>query len=483
MDGEKQPLLPVETHTRLRESTSSKSWSLLRFSLVVASLLLLSAWNVALGRQVPQLSTQNVDGGDIQKYWAQYRPYTPMAEYAPPPKGCEVKQVSFAPHLPLQRHGARYPTADDPPDFKQAIAKMQRADEFKDPRLNFLRNHSYFLGADDLVPLGAEQSFEAGMVAFSRYSSLVSGENLPFVRASGSERVVDSAMNWTAGFAVASRYKYLPSLSVVISEKSNDTLQNAMCPNVGSESKYLKTWRSVFLPNTTARLNAAAPGADLNDEDAFKLMALCPLETVALGVDLPKSDFCALFGEEEWEGFEYYGDLQKYYRTGYGQELGPVQGVGYLNELLARLMGKPVRDNTQTNHTLDSSPETFPLGRSVYADFSHENTMIAIYSAMGLFKQDKDLDPTALADEHGRTWIASRMVPFSARMVVEKLQCAKGKGRGLVKKEWVRVLVNDALQPLEFCGKGNGLCTLKKFVKSQSYARHDGKGDWDKCFG
>ncbi len=156
----------------------------------------------------------------------------------------------------------------------------------------------------------------------------------------------------------------------------------------------------------------------------------------------------------------------------YGQELGPVQGVGYVNELLARLTASPVRDSTQTNHTLDSNTETFPLNRTFYADFSHDNQMIAIYAAMGLFPQSADLDPTS--PDPNRNWLASRLVSFSANMVTEKLECSG--------EEYVRVLVNDAVQPLAFCGNGDGLCSLDAFVESQSYARNNGNGDWERCF-
>lgn len=184
----------------------------------------------------------------------------------------------------------------------------------------------------------------------------------------------------------------------------------------------------------------------------------------------------------------------------YGQPLGPVQGVGYINELLARLTGLPVRDNTQTNHTLTSSPITFPLDRNIYADFSHDNLMIAVYSAMGLFKQASGhLDPSKPDSE--RTWVTSQLTPFSGRMVVERMTCrglpkrleddATGvessenetSSRFLRKDTFVRVLVNDAVQPLEFCGGDeNGLCTLAGFVKSQAYARNDGNGDFEKCY-
>lgn len=164
----------------------------------------------------------------------------------------------------------------------------------------------------------------------------------------------------------------------------------------------------------------------------------------------------------------------------HGNALGPVQGVGYINELLARLTSTPVSDNTSTNHTLDSDPATFPLNRTVYADFSHDNLMIPVFAAMGLFPTDP-LDPTGAESHAGGVWNVSRMVPFAGKMVVERLTCGEGytgdEGR------YVRVLVNQGVQPLAFCGaSGDGVCSLDAFVESQAFARSGGNGTWDTCF-
>jgi hypothetical protein len=60
-------------------------------------------------------------------------------------------------------------------------------------------------------------------------------------------------------------------------------------------------------------------------------------------------------------------------------------------------------------------------------------------------------------------------------MITEKVVCEE--------KEYVRIFVNDALQPLKFCRAGvNGMCELGEFVKSQAYARRDGAGDFEKCY-
>ena len=67
-------------------------------------------------------------------------------------------------------------------------------------------------------------------------------------------------------------------------------------------------------------------------------------------------------------------------------------------------------------------------------------------------------------------------MPFSARMVVERLQCGKSKTK-------VRVFVQDVKMPLDFCdADSDGLCSLDKFVASQSYAKNNGEGDFEKCF-
>ena len=178
-----------------------------------------------------------------------------------------------------------------------------------------------------------------------------------------------------------------------------------------------------------------------------------------------------------------------------GNALGPVQGIGYVNELLARLTDSPVHDRTQHNASLP-----FPLHKKLYADFSHENLLVAVYAAMGLFNVTEGDAPNPKKipkDWEQRVWRASRMVPFSARMVVERLECGRVRAEGkdvqpdsegaektTVTETFVRVFVNDALQPLEFCGAKTreGMCRLDAFVKSQAYARNDGYGDFEKCY-
>ncbi|RPD56732.1 acid phosphatase [Lentinus tigrinus ALCF2SS1-7] len=421
----------------------------------------------------------------LQTSWAQYSPWHPLDEYSAPPAGCEINQV----HI-LQRHGARYPNSDDGELYSRAVEHISSAEKFSDKRLKFLEDYEYELGADDLVPFGAAQSFESGEIAFKRYANLVSPTEIPYVRAAGAPRVISTATNWTVGFAAASHQRYQPYLNTIISEEYNNTL-NQDCPNAEDGSREIGIWLSIFGPPIAARLNKAAPGAKLNETHVFHLLAMCPFESVAKETMSP---FCAMFKEEDFHAFEYYGDLEKYYKTGHGNPLGAIQGVGYVNELLARLTDEPVQDHTTHNSSLE-----FPLGKKIYADFTHENLMVAVYAALGLFNVSEPLDPRNMPEDafsaedasrwnapfahmkerEARTWVASRMVPFSSRMVTERMTCVRdGK-----EDKYVRILVNDEVQPLEFCGAGEDrMCKLDDFVRSQGYARRSGDGDFEKCY-
>ena len=114
----------------------------------------------------------------------------------------------------IQRHGARYPTSGASKNIRAAVDKLLSATEYRDLRLFFLRDYTYDLGVADQIPLGASQyvsesvlfhfltfrrSFDAGVETFKRYKSLVSKDNIPFVRSSSGQRVVDAAANWTSG--------------------------------------------------------------------------------------------------------------------------------------------------------------------------------------------------------------------------------------------------------------------------------------------
>ena len=158
---------------------------------------------------------------------------------------------------------------------------------------------------------------------------------------------------------------------------------------------------------------------------------------------------------------------KRYYGYSYGNPLGPTQGIGFANELIARLTDQPVQEGASTNSTLDSSNETFPLGRQLYADFSHDNDMTAIFAALGLYNNTAPLlNTTVTKVEEANGYSAAWTVPFAARAYFEKMQC---RGHD---EEFVRVIVNGRVLPLTQCdGDHLGRCTLGAFVDSLGFAR------------
>ena len=159
-----------------------------------------------------------------------------------------------------------------------------------------------------------------------------------------------------------------------------------------------------------------------------------------------------------------------------------ITGVAYVTELIARLTSSPVDCSTNVNQTLDSSDITFPLDRALYVDFSHDNTIAAIVSAMGIHKPQKHL-PTR-KQQSSSEWLFSRIAPFAGRLAVEKYTCQAKTGSDMGK--WVRVLSDDAVVDLPECQESmpGGLCSLQSFIQHQLvYAQsRQAIDDWNSCF-
>ena len=431
----------------------------------------------------------------LSRSWGQYSPYYLVPSDLPTrtPTGCKVSMVQL-----LSRHGARYPTTDKSLRYNETISKVQLGATNLTGIYEFLQGYTYNLGAEDLTPLGQQELVNAGIDFFYHYESLAI-DDTPFIRAGDQDRVVASAKKWSEGFHKAKiRHdayddRAYPYNVVEISEADNmnNTLHHSLCTafevsNIGEVAQ--RTFGDTFLPSITARLKHDMNFPGLGDLDTLSLMDLCPFTTVAdfdpfSSVSPSSNPLCALFGPSEWEQYDYFQTLGKYYRFGPGAPLGPTQGVGYVNELIARLTNTPAKDSTSVNHTLDANDATFPLGKSLYADFSHDNDMTAIFAALGLFDAVPELSTKkVMSVEEMGGYAASRSVPFGGRAVVEKLTCERpSKGEMVKEEEMVRVILNGGLWPLEACqADERGMCTLANFVESLSFAREGGK--WDQCF-
>lgn len=427
-----------------------------------------------------------VEGGTCKvshKTWGQYSPYfsAPEGSLDPGvPKKCEITHVSM-----LSRHGSRFPTQSKSLAYKELIEQIQGSVTNYAKGYEFMKSYRYDLGADDLTPYGQKEMERSGKAFYKRYKKLVKLVTEPFIRASGSDRVIMSAQNFTMGFynkQGRNASEYLPYVLVLPEgEDFNNTLDHGNCAafedgpasNLGNDKK--EAWRKIWVTPITERLNKKLPGANLTLEETVFIMDLCPFNTVASS-KAKHSKFCRLFSQDEWHGYDYYESLEKWYGYGPGNPLGPSQGVGYVNELIARLTNSPVEDHTSTNSTLDHSAPTFPLNRKLFADFSHDNTMTSVYGALGLYEMSPGLPvdhkvPPTKAEGYSAAWT----VPFGARMYVEKMVCD-----GNQDYELVRILVNDRVVPIPGCDVDKyGRCKLPDFLAGLSFAK--GGGHWDQC--
>ncbi|KAK2050935.1 histidine acid phosphatase [Colletotrichum caudatum] len=410
-------------------------------------------------------------------FWHWYSPYYPVPSEIDPaiPAGCKVTFVQV-----LSRHASRYPKMDE----------MQRAETLLDrirPKISD-GNSLEILMSNDLIPhefekitpFGKEEAVASGKSFYKRYHDLAV-DNEPFIRSIDEDRVLETASLWKKGYSQLKSEDNSKDLDdskdpddktsrwmqiIPTTKGFNNSLHFGGCPAFDKTANELHSkaslqWMNESLKPIIARLNKNLLGGDLTSSDIQRLMRLCPINTVINGT---QSKVCDLFTTKEFQITEYGNTVGEYYSWGPGNPLGVTQGVGFTNELIARLTGKPVVDHTSTNTTLTRDPATFPLNRKIYADFSRSNMLPLNKTEM-----------TPLAESGG--FSMSRLIPFASRMYVEKLKCSDKE----TDEELVRVLINNRVMPLSGCDVDKlGRCKLEKFIQSLKFARVG--GHWNKCF-
>lgn len=298
---------------------------------------------------------------NISRIWGQYSPYWSLkseSEISPDiPEGCHVTFAQV-----LSRHGARYPSSDKSKEYKELIEQIQKNATSKfTGKYAFLNSYNYSLGSDILTDFGRNQLIDSGTKFYKRYENLAK-TNVPFVRSSDSGRVIESGERFADGFqqTKTGSKENKPKVSVIFPENDwyNNTLEHGTCTNFENDpfgDEVMANYTHLFAPSIRQRLESDIPGIHLTDNDIVSLMDMCPFEVVAKTADASQlSPFCALFSASEWQHYNYYRTLEKFYGYGNGNPLGPTQGVGFTNELIARLTGSraaALHDHTSVNHT------------------------------------------------------------------------------------------------------------------------------------
>ncbi|KAH9483581.1 3-phytase A [Psilocybe cubensis] len=404
------------------------------------------------------------------------------------PETCRVTGLHF-----LHRHGARYPTAwasfGGPAKLGR---KLHRSPESWNASgdLEFLNGWTYKLGEEILTPFGRQQLYDLGISLRIKYGFLLQNftekNTLPVFRTESQDRMLASAQNFAVGFfGYPLDGQYQQSITIEEDGFNNTLSPYKTCPNAKIIHKsergqwYIKRWANIYLKEAQKRLQKQLHGIDLTIEETYMMQQLCPYETVALGY----SKFCELFTEEEWEGFNYALDLQFWYGSAFGSPVARVQGIGYVQEMVARLTNTPIQThNSSTNATLNDNPITFPLGQSLYVDATHEVVVLNIITALNLtsFAGSGPLPYTHM--DPNRTFRVSELAPFATNVQFQLLECTSTPG------QQIRVIINDGVVPLtgiRGCPEQkDGMCPVDTFVAAQKEIikevdwLYDCHGDW-----
>ncbi|KZT11458.1 phosphoglycerate mutase-like protein [Laetiporus sulphureus 93-53] len=425
---------------------------------------------------------------DLFKQWGNLSPWFSVDKHAfgvdsgpEAPETCRVTGL----HL-LHRHGARYPTGwasfGGPASF--ATKLHESADKWNaSDSLSFLNDWTYKLGEEILTPFGRQQLFDLGVSMRMKYGFLLKNftesNTVPVFRTESQDRMLASALNFAIGFfGYPFEEQYQQSVTIEDPGYNNTLAPYKTCPNAGIPSKadrglyYVQQWTSVYLQDALARLSPQLTGFNLTIEDVYTFQQLCAYETVAIGY----SKFCELFTEEEWEGFDYAMDLYFWYDSAFGAPLAKVLGIGYVQELVARLTHMPIEmHNTSTNSTLDDSPVTFPLGQSLYVDATHEVVVLHVITALNLTTLASSGPLPADHIPSHRSFKASYLAPFATNIQFQLLSCSS------VPDPQIRIIINDGVAPLtgiKGCpDQKDGMCPLATFVEAQNEIIQD--ADWE----
>lgn len=480
----------------------------------------------------------------VSRYWCSLTPYSDNphdlwgVQDEGIPAGCQIEQA----HV-LQRHANRFPSGDDSGNGERFAKKVldsasANAGTLTGP-LEFLNTYHYQMAKEYLTGLGAATEFQAGVSFWNQYGRTLYNASVgqvtydasnpngtarpkPVLRTTSQSRIYDSGINWSLGFFGAS-YETLPNPNltnastafeyVVIPEGGTVNITLAAydsCNNTGRHNPGFigdldqASYSAIYLQNATARMQQYAPsGFDFNTNDTYAMQTICAYESGYLG----RSDFCFLFTEEEWQGFEASLEMSYYFDSAWGQPTGRAQGIGYLQELMARIKHEYISSsNSSVNSTIDSNPAQFPLDQAFYADFSHDVIIVSVLTAMSLDYFHEAPSLTDVPPNANRSFVLSHITPFGARLVTEVIGCASSDPDPVAYRrvqyyptqygydpenatyKLVRMRLNRGILPLSTIrggqceGRSDGFCAVDDFFESQAGSYDLSNYDYA-CFG
>ncbi|KAF5846803.1 hypothetical protein GGP41_004908 [Bipolaris sorokiniana] len=395
------------------------------------------------------------------------------------PEGCEVLQV----HM-MARHAERYPTKRAGSAQKAVVKRMKESGKVFTGNLSFFNEWELFWSSDeqDLEQLtstgpfaGTLGSFTTGVRLRTRYRHLIDQaasihpDHPTTFWASGSNRVIETAKHFAAGFFGLEYANTNTANLSVIPEHSSlgaDTLTpgrtciaNKKDKEHGQPKGYrlMRKYRSTYMPPISKRL-LEQTGMEFNDEEIYAMQEMCGFETTVRG----RSDWCNVFTQEEFLSFEYARDILHYYRAGPGQKYAKSMGWLWVN--------------ATTNLLVQGPEEAGPL----FFSFVHDGDIAPMISALDVINDEQHLPITHIP--HDRKWRKSQVSPMGGRIVFELLSCRTGSGDDSPREKFVRLNINDGITALPDCHSGPGKsCPLHEFAERTKRKGEEVQGFKDLC--
>ena len=372
------------------------------------------------------------------------------------PQHCEAVHINM-----VLRHGSRYMSGSDRASFGEMIEKLNAP--YRDQRARF-RSKNLSLPWDwpadwndadssELSERGEREHYEIAQRYAKRFPEIFQNRTywnklFQFVT-TDKKRTTQSAVAFSFGLfegdGPLGSNKFQPVALKFSGPKDQDKLLRPYdtCPRYEEEiedggglQEYeeFKSGREIkrVSENLEGKLNVSG-GASLEAEVLFKLCAF--------GVSLQNDwSWCSLFDKDDADVLQYLQDLETYYESSYGHELS------------YKIICPLVADITDTLASFTAG-NRLPLG---IFRFTHSGTVIALLTALNLYKDPLPLRADNYAKQSARKFRTSEISPMAANAAFILYRCEGGTLK-------VQLLINEAPTAMPCC-HGNSVCGLQEFL-------------------
>ncbi|KAI8521134.1 PHOsphatase [Branchiostoma belcheri] len=404
-------------------------WTRVRIPPVATCLLLLLSFTSRTSTQDPRSSAKRNAFATNTKYDASFTWHERTERDRIPAETCPQLRQCKPVHLSmLVRHGTRYPKKPDISKIDYVVSSIRHYGSKEKDIVNMMRRWQNSFEWQDTMMLSETGKFEMEELAdriVRRFPGIFHGakpESLRFV-SSTTNRTLDSASAFVRGMwnglkEIKSGDSIDPRKLKTDAGPHTDRLLRFLekCKKWSEEvegnpealqevSKFLDgpELRSV-LKNITSQLGPSVL-LDFSTVHLKVMWTICAMETAVYG---GRSIWCDLFTPQHLQVLEYLSDLKSYWKHGYGHRLNYRPACHLLKEML-----KPMEGFVSGN---ESSLRAQFL-------FGHTETLVPLFSLLGLFKDATPLRADNFAEHANRVFRTSQISPFGANLALVLYKC------------------------------------------------------------